>query len=474
MAEGPFVHTRRRFIGTSAAVAAALSTGIEKLFAEEQDQTLARLKNARPVNLGIIGSGGEGRWLMTNLLKSNIPGVQFKAVCDIWPHSRQFALNILKEFKQPEPRQYVEYAEFLEKEKDIEAVIVAVPDWLHAVVSNDCLRAGKHVYCEKEMDKTIEGARSMLQTARETKKILHVGHQRHASPLYKLAYDLLHKEKVCGRVTHARGQFNRNWAGRRPVDPNENFDCTKWGYATMAHLRDWRLYKKHGGGWMADLGSHQVDVFNWMFDGPPSALMASGGIDYYIDEKDSFGNPYPPREWYDNVLAILEYPDRTDASGKSRIRVQYQVITTNAFDGFYEQIMGTDGTLFMSSEGGGLFREPNRPKLTWEMEAVKSKAAGKEAITVAVGRSLRPGGALDMLRKRDNPIKFSELSKVELPLDKGEHQYSVESFIDSVLTGKPPACSPEEGYAVTVVCVKASEAAESGQKVHFKPDDFNV
>lgn len=469
MATGPAVHTRRRFIGTSAAVAAALATGIERIFAEEQDKDTERAKNARPVNLGIVGSGGEGRWLMTNLLKAGIPGVQFKAVCDIWPNSRQAALDILKSFKQPEPRVYVEYKEFLDAEKDVEAVIVAVPDWLHATVSNDCLRAGKHVYCEKEMDKTIEGAQAMVRTARETKKILAVGHQRHASPLYKLAYDLLHKDKVCGRVTHARGQFNRNWTGRRPVDPRENFDCTKWGYATMAHLRDWRLYKKHGGGWMADLGSHQVDVFNWFFDGPPSALMASGGIDYYIDEveDEKTGKMYPPREWYDNVLAILEYPDR--AAGRGTIRVQYQVITTNAFDGFYEQIMGDEGTLFMSSDGGGVFREPGKKKLTWEMEAVRTKAANREALTVAVGRSLRPGGALDMLRKRDKPVRA-----VEVQTDKGEHQHSIEAFIDSILTGKPPACSPEAAYAVTVVCVKASEAAETGQKIVFKPEDFLV
>ena len=463
MADGPYFHTRREFLGVSASVAAALATGIENLFADEADRAVRLAADARPVKLGIVGAGGEGTWLMTNSLK--IPGVQYLAICDIWPHSQEVAANICRQFGGPEPRIYTEYAEFLDKEKDLEAVVVAVPDWKHAEVTNACLRAGKHVYCEKEMAKTIEGARSMVTTARETKKILAIGHQRHSNPLYKVAHELLHKDKICGRVTHVRAQFNRNFNGRRPSNPAEDFDCQKYGYPTMAHLRDWRLYKQTGGGWMADLASHQVDVLNWMLDAPPSSVMASGGIDYYLDEVDAQGKPYPPREWYDNVLAIFEYPDVP--AGKGVVRVQYQVITTNGFDEFYEQIMGDEGTLFLSSDGGLAFREPGKKKLTWEEEAAKTKVVGREAITLALGRSLRPGGALRMLQKRDAG------RKIEVKLDKAEHQYALEDFVNCLITGKnAPGCTPEFGFLTTVACTAASDAAESGVKHVFKPEDY--
>lgn len=156
MAEGPFFQTRREFLGVSASVAAALATGIENLFADEADRAALQAANARPVKLGIVGAGGEGTWLMTNSLK--IPGVQYLAICDIWPHSQKVAANICRQFGGPEPRIYTDYTAFLNDAKDIEAVVVAVPDWKHAEVTNACLRAGKHVYCEKEMDKTVEGA----------------------------------------------------------------------------------------------------------------------------------------------------------------------------------------------------------------------------------------------------------------------------------------------------------------------------
>ena len=53
----------------------------------------------------------------------------------------------------------------LDKEKELDAVIIATPDFWHAQHTIDCLKAGKHVYCEKEMSNTLEGARSMVLAA---------------------------------------------------------------------------------------------------------------------------------------------------------------------------------------------------------------------------------------------------------------------------------------------------------------------
>ena len=66
----------------------------------------------------------------------------------------------------------------LDKEKELDAVLIATPDFWHERHAIDCLKAGKHVYCEKEMSNTLEGARSMVAAARETGKLLQIGHQR--------------------------------------------------------------------------------------------------------------------------------------------------------------------------------------------------------------------------------------------------------------------------------------------------------
>jgi hypothetical protein len=123
---------------------------------------------ARPVekverlNVAIIGAGSQGRNLMLNALR--IPGINFVAVADIWSYSRDYGVNLIKSNNRTKkinevPRGYVDYREMLEKEKNLDAVIVATPDWMHAPNTIDSLRAGKHVYCEKEMSNTLEGAR---------------------------------------------------------------------------------------------------------------------------------------------------------------------------------------------------------------------------------------------------------------------------------------------------------------------------
>ena len=94
-----------------------------------------------------------------------IPGLRFRAVCDIWTeYNQRRVVNSLKRFKH-EVNGYEDYREMLDKEKELDAVMIATPDFWHAQHAIDCLEAGKHVYCEKEMSNTLEGARSMVAAA---------------------------------------------------------------------------------------------------------------------------------------------------------------------------------------------------------------------------------------------------------------------------------------------------------------------
>ena len=120
------------------------------------------------VNVALLGSGAQGQVLLDSMLK--IPGLRFRAVCDIWKeYNQKRAVRILKKYKF-DVNGYEDYREMLDKEKDIDAVIIATPDFWHAPHAVDCLEAGKHVYCEKEMSNTLEGARSMVLAARESRE----------------------------------------------------------------------------------------------------------------------------------------------------------------------------------------------------------------------------------------------------------------------------------------------------------------
>ena len=247
------------------------------------------------LNVALIGTGAQGQVLIQAF--SNIPGLNFVAACDIWDkYNLRRGVGILRSQKH-QTKPYTDFRELLEKEQDIDAVIVATPDFWHAPMTNEALRAGKHVYCEKMMSNTHEGAVSMVKTAAETGKLLQIGHQRRSNPRYLYVKEkLLDAHKLCGRITNINGQWNRAVSEDLGVPRRTEIDdeiLKKWGYKSMHQFRNWRWFKGLGGGPISDLGAHQIDIYSWFLGANPKAVTASGGVDYYTSH-----------EWHDNVMAI--------------------------------------------------------------------------------------------------------------------------------------------------------------------------
>ena len=125
----------------------------------------------------------------------------------------------------------------LDREKALQAVLVATPEFVHAEQSNACLKAGLHVYCEKMMAISLDAARSMVRTAHQTGKLLQLGYQRHSNPRYRhVDLMLLRKAKLAGRLTHVSGQWNQpvkddvGWPRKFAMRPE---DLKRYGYADM-------------------------------------------------------------------------------------------------------------------------------------------------------------------------------------------------------------------------------------------------
>ena len=327
--------TRRQFVAATAVAGAGMM-----LAAPTWAQSEAAVDD---LNVAIIGAGSQGRNLIINALK--IPGIRFKAVCDIWNYHQKYASAILSKFGH-DVKVYEDYKQMLEEQKDLDAVIIATPDFVHADHTNACLAAGLHVYCEKEMSNTLEASASMVKAAANSGKLLQIGHQRRSNPRYHLAHKLIHKDKVCGRLTHFNGQWNRRhrlelgWPKNKPEYLMSAEQLKKYGYGSMDEFRNWRWYRQYSGGPIADLGSHQIDVFSWMLESDPTSVMASGGIDYYTEKG---------RDWYDNVLATYVY--NTKQGGEIQtVRGFYQVLNTTSFGDYYETFMGDEGTLVIADQ----------------------------------------------------------------------------------------------------------------------------
>src|SRR5690242_11550700 len=192
---------RREFLGTTAAAGAGL-------WLASNAKIMAQAAGANSqISVALIGFGPEGRVLLESLLL--IKDIKLVAIVDIWPYARKYGQRYLKAMGH-EVNAYENYEDLLAHEKDLQAVVVATPDFWHAPITNACLNAGLDVYCEKMMSNTIEGARSMVETMRKTGKLLQIGHQRRSNPRYMFALNrLVHDAKICGRLTAAQAQWNR-------------------------------------------------------------------------------------------------------------------------------------------------------------------------------------------------------------------------------------------------------------------------
>jgi predicted dehydrogenase len=348
--------TRRQFVQSAAAAGAGLMLS-NRLFAQ------AGGAGSGEIRVGLIGAGTQGRVLLNDCLK--IDGVRFTAVCDIWDYSLRYASRRLKAYDQP-VNTYKDYRELLAKETDLDAVIVATPDCWHAEHTNAALQAGKHVYCEKEMSNTLESAASMVKAAAGTDKLLQIGHQRRSNPVYQQALSIIRDEGVCGRLTYCYGQWNRGvqpkltWPERYEIPADE---LKKYGYDSMEEFRNWRWYRKYSAGPIADLGSHQIDIFSWFLDADPTRVVALGGEDYF-----------PDREWYEDVVALYEY-DTEQNGKKGSVRATYQVLNTNSYGHYFERFCGDGGAITLSENPKKCYYvpEPGKQMPEW-MGAVEPVA----------------------------------------------------------------------------------------------------
>jgi len=417
------------------------------------------------LNVAIIGVGAQGQTLLTAC--KYIKGLRFKAICDIWEYQRERARKRQKS-RGHLCNTYEDFNEMLAAEKDLDAVIVATPDFWHARHAIACMKAGLHVYCEKTMSNTLAGARAMVEAQRATGRLLQIGYQRRSNPRYRKAkVEVIDQAQLLGRITTVNGQWHRSvssdmgWGKKHEISETL---LNKYEFANMRAFCNWRWLRKYGGGPLTDLGAHQIDIYNWFLGTPPKAVMANGGIDYYAD-----------RECWDTVMAIYDYE-----TPSGMVRASYQVLTTTgAGEGYFEYFMGTEGSLRMSETPRitRVYREATAP--SWKEWVRVGLVTEAPAI-----RTRSPRGPLtpsDSIQRRhavadanpspDHPSPYH----LNAFLEHGRiHQPHLENFFAAIRDGVPLNCPAEIGYETEITVMKVNESIEAERKLTFEPDEFTV
>ncbi len=381
-------------------------------------------------------------------------------MCDIWTeYNQKRVVNSLKRFKH-EVNGYEDYREMLDKEKELDAVVIATPDFWHAQHAVDCLKAGKHVYCEKEMSNTLEGARSMVAAARETGKLLQIGHQRRSNPRYLHCYEkLLGEAKLLGRIVTVNGQWNRAvapdlGAPDRYAIPEARLK--QYGFKDMHQFRNWRWYKGLGGGPIVDLGSHQIDIYSWFLGANPSHVMASGGLLYY-DPKT--------HEWYDTVMVVYDY-DTPHGPGEG--------VLPDADDqrqpGLLRELHGRPGDAAHLRVGGELRRASSIATRTPPPGTRGSRRATSALPKVQETKAKEDSGAVADVRESVAPDEHT----VPVVLRDPYHQPHLQNFFDAVRGKAKLNCPAEVGYESAVASSRSTRRSRRTSRLSFKPEDFKI
>jgi predicted dehydrogenase len=254
------------------------------------------------VRIGVIGTGGRARGLMTQL--KTIPGAEMTTVCDVYePRLLQAAeivgANALK---------VADYRRVLDN-REIDAVLIGAPDHWHKKMALDAVAAGKDVYVEKPISHTIEEGVEMVRAVEASKQVVQTGTQQRSWDHWMLGKQLVDSGKL-GQITFIQTYWYQHArAGTYAPVSLEKLDWKQWlGSAPDQPFRperfyQWRHFWNFGGGCLTDLMTHWIDVVHWYMnvEAPLSAFAA--------------GHNYNIKIWEapDTVSTTLEFPDFTCA-----------------------------------------------------------------------------------------------------------------------------------------------------------------
>ena len=263
--------TRRRFLGTAASASAAAAITILP------GRVWAGPSPNGKLDIAGVGIGGMGRGNMRQCRGENIV-----ALCDV---DDRYAGRTFKSF--PNAKKYKDYRIMLEKEKNIDAVVIATPDHTHAVITMAAMQLGKHVFCQKPLTHTVVEARRITEYARAHPKIMtQMGNQGHSSEEIRVLYEWIRSGRV-GDVTevHAwtdRPIGNRPWSNfavrslPKPLARGSLPGTLDWDlwlgpapyrkFHKAYHPVKWRGWIDFGTGSFGDMGCHITDPACWALD----------------------------------------------------------------------------------------------------------------------------------------------------------------------------------------------------------------
>lgn len=434
--------TRREFINRSGKVVAGV--GAAALAGPAINVQGANEK----VLLGLIGPGRRGRavsMLALQMSSEQKKPIEFIAVADIFEGWRERAVmeierNCMRyDIEQEHDVQTYDSHHKLLENKDVDAVLLATPEHLHAEHMLDVIASGKDMYVEKPMVHTIEEGLKVVKAAKTSDCVIQVGTQRRSVPLYNIARDMVKNGEI-GDVNYCEGWWFRNWgedasepAWQYSIPPEASEDTIDWPkflgdtpYRPFDAARyfQWRRFWEYSNGIGSDLMVHQMDAINMvMGTGMPKSVVSSGDIYQWEDGRSSC----------DTWSSVFEYNEKFQANYRSNF--------SSSLQSFGIRICGRDGTIEVMESGTlKVIPEPENIRRNKELEAK----------TIYYPED-----------NTDGNLMVAHFASVK------DH---FANFIDCIHSRETPNCDVVTGFEGAALSAMAVEAYHKGRRLNWDPD----
>jgi predicted dehydrogenase len=323
----------------------------------------------------------------------------------------------LKIYGNQNTRGYTDYRELLAKHPDLDAVLVVVPNYLHAEVGIAALESGKNVLTEKPIATSVADGQRMIATAAEHGRALQVGFQSRYATLYHKAAELIQQGAI-GKLEMVFGcLFRGDWNPR------------SWQYTDPATGKstNWRFLTRTEGSALLEDGIHELDVINWLVGVAPRRIQAQGGNSVWLD-----------RETIDNAGVLVEY-----ANGV-RLNFGFSIFTPGTDDHSLLRFYGCEGELSFAEDGGKQYVVTQR---------FRSKA---ERIEVP------------HLLPEEEPVWKAATSE-RLASESGASTYRLhQAFLNSVSTNSPVFADGHVGLEAARLSLAAEHSLRTGNPVSWE------
>jgi predicted dehydrogenase len=369
------------------------------------------------IRLGMIGTGGRATDHIRDLARLRDLNISIAATCDVWRPNREKGVALVEKSFGEKPRSTTDYRELLSW-KDVDAVVIATPDFGHPIILQAALAAGKDAYVEKPFATTFADGKAAYLAARASRQVVAVGTQRRSDGHFISASQQV-RSGALGKLTRiefAMAVHAPRW--KRPPETIDPADVD-WKMFQLGRiergfdprlLREWQLFAGETtngipGLWM----SHYIDLVPWFTGDPyPAGAVSNGGVYLWKDG----------RRTSDVFYTLLDYP--------GEFMVMFTMSLTNA-GGIRNVWYGTRGTL-----------DCERWILSGEGSSAKDKIAAE--------------------------------AKIE-PVAASSHMHN---FLECLRSRKQPRADAQAGFSHAVAGIMAATALAEGRRVRFDASKLEI